>query len=130
MNSMLFARHAFISDSLIGREALLISVSPRENFLNPPPVPDTPTVTRISPCSFLYSSATASVIGYTELDPSMLIRPLYCLKHETREDMQIINIISDHFDCCNDKLVKKFRKYIYWLVKYKGDYCNKNATGL
>ena len=40
------------------------------NFLKPPPVPETPTVTRISGCSFRNSSATASVIGNTVLEPS------------------------------------------------------------
>ena len=33
------------SSSLIGREAFEKSVSPAMNFSNPPPVPDTPTVT-------------------------------------------------------------------------------------
>ena len=43
------ASHISISDSLMGREALEMSVrtaeSSEQNFLNPPPVPDTPTVT-------------------------------------------------------------------------------------
>src|SRR3546814_14699619 len=56
-------------------EALLISVSPRANFLKPPPVPETPTVTRTSGPTFLNSSATASVIGYTVLEPSIVISP-------------------------------------------------------
>ena len=36
-----------ISFSRIGREALAMSVSPRQNFLKPPPVPEMPTVTRV-----------------------------------------------------------------------------------
>ena len=41
-----------------------MSVSPRQNFLNPPPVPEMPTVTRTSPpFAFWNSSATASVTG-------------------------------------------------------------------
>ena len=32
----------------IGREAFEMSVSPRQNFLKPPPVPDMPTVTLIA----------------------------------------------------------------------------------
>ena len=49
-----------------------MSVSPRQNFLNPPPVPEIPTVTLID-CFFAFwkSSATASVIGNTVLEPSI-----------------------------------------------------------
>ncbi len=51
-----------------------MSVSPRQNFLNPPPVPEMPTVTRILPRLAIWnSSATASVIGNTVLEPSILI---------------------------------------------------------
>ena len=41
-----------------------MSVSPRQNFLKPPPVPEMPTVTLIY-CFFAFwnSSATASVTG-------------------------------------------------------------------
>jgi hypothetical protein len=56
---------------LIGRDASLMCVSPRQNFWNPPPVPDTPTVTRTFGCFFWNSSATASVMGNTVLDPSI-----------------------------------------------------------
>ena len=61
--------------SLIGREAFERFVSPRENFLNPPPVPETPIVTFTSGCTALNSSAIASVIGNTVLEPSILIVP-------------------------------------------------------
>jgi hypothetical protein len=56
----------------IGRDALEMSVSPRQNFLNPPPVPDIPTVT-LTCCFFAFwkSSATASVTGNTVLEPSI-----------------------------------------------------------
>ena len=47
-----------------------MSVSPRQNFLKPPPVPDSPTVT-FTFCIFWNSSAMASVIGYTVLEPSI-----------------------------------------------------------
>ena len=50
-----------------------MSVSPRQNFLKPPPVPEMPTVTLT--CCFLAfwnSSATASVTGKTVLEPSIL----------------------------------------------------------
>jgi hypothetical protein len=51
-----------ISLARIGREASEISVSPRQNFLKPPPVPEMPTVTRTLPfLDFWKSSATASV---------------------------------------------------------------------
>ena len=50
-----------------------MSVSPRQNFLKPPPVPDTPTVTLIAPfLAFWNSSATASVIGNTVPHPPPL----------------------------------------------------------
>ena len=64
--------HAARSDSLIGREASEMWVSPRQNFLKPPPVPEMPTVTRTSrPLAFWNSSATASVTGNTVLEPSI-----------------------------------------------------------
>jgi hypothetical protein len=55
---------------LIGRDAPVIAVSPVQNFLKPPPVPDTPMVTRAG-FPARNSSATASVMGNTVLDPSM-----------------------------------------------------------
>src|SRR3970040_1791345 len=64
---------AFISFAEMGREASEISVSPRQNFLKPPPVPEMPTVTLMAPrFIFWNSSATASEIGYTVLEPSIL----------------------------------------------------------
>jgi hypothetical protein len=56
----------------MGREASEMSVSPLQNFWNPPPVPELPTVTRAPARSFWNSSATASVMGKTVLDPSTL----------------------------------------------------------
>ncbi len=51
-----------------------MSVSPRQNFLKPPPVPDMPTVTRTLPRLEIWnSSAKASEIGNTVLEPSILI---------------------------------------------------------
>jgi hypothetical protein len=48
----------------MGREALLMSVSPRQNFLKPPPVPEMPTVTLTAFfLDFWKSSATPSVMG-------------------------------------------------------------------
>jgi hypothetical protein len=43
--------------------------------LKPPPVPETPTVTRTWRFSFWYSSATASEIGKTVDEPSMRTTP-------------------------------------------------------
>src|SRR6185503_7760143 len=62
-----------ISALRIGREALETSVSLRQNFLKPPPVPEMPTVT-LTCCFFAFwkSSATASVTGNTVLEPSTL----------------------------------------------------------
>ena len=47
MNEIPAFLHFSISFALIGLEAFDITVSPRQNFLKPPPVPDTPTVTLI-----------------------------------------------------------------------------------
>jgi hypothetical protein len=67
-------RQASISSVEIGREAFDMSVSPRQNFLKPPPVPDMPTVTRTLPRLEIWnSSANASATGNTVLEPSILI---------------------------------------------------------
>src|SRR5260221_14532292 len=67
------ALQSAISFPRIGREASEMSVSPRQNFLKPPPVPEMPTVTLTAFFfAFWNSSATASVIGYTVLEPSTL----------------------------------------------------------
>src|SRR5688500_12499964 len=65
--------HACSPAGRIGRDASLMSVSPRQNFWNPPPVPDCPTVTRALLPAFRNSSATASLRTKTVLDPSTLI---------------------------------------------------------
>ena len=62
--------------SLMGRDASLMSISPAVNRLNPPPVPDTPTLTRTSGWTLRNSSATASLTGKTVLEPSISIVPL------------------------------------------------------
>src|SRR6478672_12330301 len=68
------AAHVAISAARIGREASEMSVSPLQKRLNPPPVPEMPTVTRTLPRFWIwYSSATASVIGNTVLEPSTLM---------------------------------------------------------
>src|SRR5829696_1523380 len=72
---MPFAWHALVSSSSIGREASEMSVSPAQNFSNPPPVPEVPTVTLTSGFSALNSSAIASVSGPTVLDPSTRMSP-------------------------------------------------------
>ena len=67
------ALQSSISFLRIGREASEMSVSPRQNFLKPPPVPEIPTVTLTLPrFAFWKSSATASVTGNTVLEPSIL----------------------------------------------------------
>ena len=48
LDTVLLARPATSSSSLIGREASEMSVSPAQNFSKPPPVPDSPTVTLTS----------------------------------------------------------------------------------
>jgi hypothetical protein len=68
-----------ISLARIGREAFEMSVSPRQNFLKPPPVPEIPTVTRTLPfLAFWKSSATASVTGNTVEEPSILTSTWAC----------------------------------------------------
>ncbi len=59
-----------ISELLIGREAFETTLSPRQNFWNPPVVPDCPTVTCVPGFFFWNSSAMASLIGNTVLEPS------------------------------------------------------------
>jgi hypothetical protein len=54
----------------MGREALEMQ-SAHAEFLEAAPVPEIPTVTRTPGCVFWNSSATASVIGNTVLDPSI-----------------------------------------------------------
>ncbi len=72
MNSMLFSAQSSISSVRIGREAPVMSVSPRQNFLKPPPVPERPTVTRVLPAAAIWnSSAMASEIGNTVDEPSI-----------------------------------------------------------
>ena len=71
---MPFFLQSSTSVGFIGLEASEMSVSPMQNFLKPPPVPEMPTVTFVLPFSaFWNSSATASVIGYTVDEPSTLI---------------------------------------------------------
>jgi hypothetical protein len=51
------------SSSLMGREALFPSVSPAQNFLKPPPVPEKATATRTPLFAIWNSSAIASRTG-------------------------------------------------------------------
>ena len=51
MNEIPASSHFLISFAFTGRDAPEIEVSPRQNFLKPPPVPETPTVTFL-PVSF------------------------------------------------------------------------------
>jgi len=53
-----------------------MSVSPAMNFLKPPPEPETPTGTRTLGAVFWNSSAIASLIGNTVLEPSMRTVPV------------------------------------------------------
>ena len=54
----------------MGRDASEIAVSVRQNFLNQPPVPEVPTVTGMPAFAFWNSSAMASLMGKTVLEPS------------------------------------------------------------
>ena len=53
-----------------------MSVSSAQNFVNPPPVPDSLTLMSTPGWSLLNSSAAASEIGRTVLDPSITIEPV------------------------------------------------------
>src|SRR5918999_2955219 len=75
---MLLLWQAAFSSSSIGRDASEMSVSPLQNFSNPPPVPDVPTGTWTRPCSSWNSSEATVVNGATVLDPSILIVPDSC----------------------------------------------------
>ena len=59
----------------MGREASEMSVSPAQKRLKPPPVPETPTCTRTFGATLRNSSATASEMGKTVLEPSMSTSP-------------------------------------------------------
>ena len=72
---VLQAAPSLASSALIGREASLMSVSPAQNFVNPPPVPDSLTLMSTPGLAALKSSAAASEIGRTVLEPSMTIDP-------------------------------------------------------
>ena len=52
-----------------------MSISLAANRLKPPPVPETPTVTRTRGAESLKDSAMASVIGNTVEEPSTLMFP-------------------------------------------------------
>jgi hypothetical protein len=64
------------SSSLIGRDALEMSVSPAQNFSKPPPVPEVPTETLTPLLSRLNSSPAAAVRGSTVDEPSVTTSPL------------------------------------------------------
>ncbi len=74
-NLTLFDAQIMASSSLIGREASEMSVSPAQNFLKPPPVPEVPTATVTPLFSPSKPSAAASDRGATVLEPSIWIVP-------------------------------------------------------
>ena len=62
-----------------------MSVSPAQNFLNPPPVPEIPMTNRADPpMESPQSSTIASVMGKTVLEPSMSV---VLAPHATRNAM-------------------------------------------
>ncbi len=73
-NSMPFSRQSSASVSLIGREALEMSVSPApQKRSKPPPVPEREMLTVTLGWTCPNSSSIASVSGATVDDPSMTI---------------------------------------------------------
>src|SRR5687768_8538162 len=96
------ARHASISSFRIGRDAFEKSVSPRQNFLKPPPVPDRPTVTRTFPRFEIWnSSAMASETGKTVLEPSILMTLCAMAKCGVATTASPLNIIDAPNLCHN-----------------------------
>src|SRR6187402_562207 len=75
---MCLPAHKATSVGRMGRDAPVMAISPAQNFLKPPPVPETPMVTRAG-LVFWNSSATASVMGNTVEDPSMAMMDSSCL---------------------------------------------------
>ena len=73
---MLFSSQSATSLSFIALDAFDIIVSPGQNFLKPPPVPETPTEIFTSGFKIVNSSATAWVIGKTVEEPSINISPV------------------------------------------------------
>ena len=69
---MPFCSQAAFSSSSIGRDASEMSVSPAQKRSNPPPVPETPTVTFTPEFSRPKRSAARVARGATVLDPSDL----------------------------------------------------------
>ena len=67
MNSMPTSFALALSVGLMGRDASEMSVRSSglasRNFLNPPPVPEMPTVTCTFGCTSLNNSAAAAVMG-------------------------------------------------------------------
>ena len=70
-----FSSQIAISSSLIGREALEMSVWPRQNFSKPPPVPEVATETFTAEFTPLNSSLAADVRGSTVDEPSAMTSP-------------------------------------------------------
>src|SRR5687767_5046389 len=84
----------FISSADMGRLAFEMSVSPRTNFLKPPPVPDDPTVTLIfPPVDFWNSSATASATGNTVLEPSSVTMAPSLISSRLTEVLLLISVL-------------------------------------
>jgi hypothetical protein len=103
-------RQISISSAVIGREALEMSVSPRQNFLKPPPVPETPTVTLTLPRFWIWnSSAYASEIGNTVLEPSILMAACACARPGTPAANTLISIAGTANFCHNFMELTLFR---------------------
>ena len=67
------------SEALIARDAFARSISPRQNFSKPPPVPEMPTVIADPGWTLRYSSSAAAVVqGPTVLEPSAVMLPFSC----------------------------------------------------
>ncbi len=79
------------SELLMGREASEMSVSPAQKRLKPPPVPETPTCTRTLGATERNSSATASEIGNTVLDPSMSTSPERLLRSSSGSKAPVVD---------------------------------------
>ena len=90
-NSMPLAAQLSCSELLIARDALEMSVSPAQKRLKPPPVPETPTCTRTFGATARNSSATASEMGKTVLDPSMPTSPERLLRSSSGSKAPVVD---------------------------------------
>ena len=109
---MLFSSQSATSLSFIALDAFDIAVSPGQNFLKPPPVPETPTEIFTSGFKIVNSSATAWVIGKTVEEPSINISPVSVstagsetsFVDSTVAASELVSLLSPHATSSKDRI--------------------------